>query len=238
MDGNADQKRRRIHETSSSDIDGLSDQLQSVSLAISAAMDRGSGDGPEDDMQDSPVQTGMEELRRWYQTEVFAASDAQQHRWEERRWAFLGQLQHALRKPLTHTVFTYNIDALLADSSGNESNLLRDSSPPANDCDAVNSAFGGLLFVGRSRYNDIVVADETVSRVHCIIVRSNGIQLRATLFLRQTQVQLVFSTVGRAMVRSHSSAVERTEIVKNQLSIIEDPFFSMRANHSLLEYVV
>jgi len=45
----------------------------------------------------------------------------------------------------------------------------------------------------------------------------------------------VFSTVGRAMVRSHSSAVERTEIVKNQLSIIEDPFFSMRANHSLLE---
>mmetsp|Transcript_6138 Transcript_6138/g.20925 ORF Transcript_6138/g.20925 Transcript_6138/m.20925 type:complete len:233 (+) Transcript_6138:102-800(+) len=174
MDGNADQKRRRIHETSSSDIDGLSDQLQSVSLAISAAMDRGSGDGPEDDMQDSPVQTGMEELRRWYQTEVFAASDAQQHRWEERRWAFLGQLQHALRKPLTHTVFTYNIDALLADSSGNESNLLRDSSPPANDCDAVNSAFGGLLFVGRSRYNDIVVADETVSRVHCIIVRSNG----------------------------------------------------------------
>lgn len=86
--------RRRIHETSSSDIDGLSDQLQSVSLAISAAMDRGSGDGPEDDMQDSPVQTGMEELRRWYQTEVFAASDAQQHRWEERRWAFLGQLQH------------------------------------------------------------------------------------------------------------------------------------------------
>ena len=40
------------------------------------------------------------------------------------------------------------------------------------------------------------------------------------------------------MVRSHSSAVERTEIVKNQLSIIEDPFFSMRANHSLLEYVV
>jgi len=35
----------------------------------------------------------MEELRRWYQTEVFAATDAQQHRWEERRWAFLGQLQ-------------------------------------------------------------------------------------------------------------------------------------------------
>ena len=37
--------------------------------------------------------TGMEELRRWYQTEVFAATDAQHHRWEERRWAFLGQLQ-------------------------------------------------------------------------------------------------------------------------------------------------
>merc|ERR1711907_128875 len=38
----------------------------------------------------------------------------------------------------------------------------------------AGSAFGGLLFVGRSRYNDIVVADETVSRVHCIIVRSIG----------------------------------------------------------------
>merc|ERR1719155_90444 len=46
----------------------------------------------------------MEELRQWYQTEVFAATDAQQQRWEERRWAFLGQLQHVLRRPLTHTV--------------------------------------------------------------------------------------------------------------------------------------
>mmetsp|Transcript_27623 Transcript_27623/g.82724 ORF Transcript_27623/g.82724 Transcript_27623/m.82724 type:complete len:157 (-) Transcript_27623:244-714(-) len=39
---------------------------------------------------------------------------------------------------------------------------------------SASSAFGGLLFVGRSRYNDIVIADETVSRVHCIIVRSVG----------------------------------------------------------------
>jgi len=43
-----------------------------------------------------------------------------------------------------------------------------------------SSAFGGLLFVGRSRYNDIVVADETVSRVHCIIVRSVGHMLGLT----------------------------------------------------------
>ena len=105
--------RRRTAEATSSDLDGLSDQLQSVSLAISAALDRENADGGH---------TSMEELRQWYQTEVFAATDAQQQRWEERRWAFLGQLQHAsahfnipqwhfilfsrhvLRKPLTHTV--------------------------------------------------------------------------------------------------------------------------------------
>lgn len=142
-------KRRRTAEATSSDLDGLSDQLQSVSLAISAALDRENADGGH---------TSMEELRQWYQTEVFAATDAQQQRWEERRWAFLGQLQHVLRKPLTHTAFAYNVDALL----DNESSLIQ------------SSAFGGLLFVGRSRYNDIVVADETVSRVHCIIVRSIG----------------------------------------------------------------
>jgi len=142
-------KRRRTAEATPSDLDGLSDQLQSVSLAISAALDRENADGGH---------TSMEELRQWYQTEVFAATDAQQQRWEERRWAFLGQLQHVLRKPLTHTAFAYNVDALL----DNESSLIQ------------SSAFGGLLFVGRSRYNDIVVADETVSRVHCIIVRSIG----------------------------------------------------------------
>ena len=120
-----------------------------MSLAISAALDGENAEGSH---------KSMEELRQWYQTEVFAATDAQQQRWEERRWAFLGQLQHVLRKPLTHTAFAYNVDALL----DNESNLIQ------------SSAFGGLLFVGRSRYNDIVVADETVSRVHCIIVRSIG----------------------------------------------------------------
>merc|ERR1712176_831514 len=144
-------KRRRTAEATPSDLDGLSEQLQSVSLAISAALDRGIE-------EDNDSQKSMEELRQWYQTEVFAATDAQQQRWEERRWAFLSQLQHVLRKPLTHTAFAYNVDALL----DNESNLIQ------------SSAFGGLLFVGRSRYNDIVVADETVSRVHCIIVRSIG----------------------------------------------------------------
>ena len=85
-------QRRRTADASPSDLDGLSDQLQSVSLAISAAMDRGNSNETHD--REASV-TGMEELRRWYQTEVFAVSDAQQHRWEERRWAFLGQLQCA-----------------------------------------------------------------------------------------------------------------------------------------------
>tara|TARA_B100000700_G_C15034990_1_gene852357 strand:- start:819 stop:1016 length:198 start_codon:yes stop_codon:yes gene_type:complete len=56
-----------------------------VSLAISAALDGENAEGSH---------KSMEELRQWYQTEVFAATDAQQQRWEERRWAFLGQLQH------------------------------------------------------------------------------------------------------------------------------------------------
>lgn len=150
-------KRRRTTEPTSSDVDGLSNQLQSVTLPISAALDRGNSNETDDDAR----QTGMDELRQWYQNEVFAASDAQQHRWEERRWAFLGQLQHVLRKPLTHTVFTYNLDAVLDNSF-------------EGDISSRRSTFGGLLFIGRSRYNDIVVADETVSRVHCIIVRSIG----------------------------------------------------------------
>lgn len=134
-------------------------------------MDRGIGEASENPSVDNLEQTGMEELRRWYQTEVFAASDAQQYRWEERRWAFLRQLQHALRRPLIHTVFTYNIDAVLGDTARDVDHS-REIVPSISD--TVNSAFGGLLFVGRSRYNDIVVADETVSRVHCIIVRSVG----------------------------------------------------------------
>jgi len=125
-----------------------------VSLAISAALDRQNAD------ENEAHHKSMEELRQWYQTEVFAATDAQQQRWEERRWAFLGQLQHVLRKPLTHTAFAYSVVALLNEYS--------------NEGNTPSSAFGGLLFVGRSRYNDIVVADETVSRVHCIIVRSVG----------------------------------------------------------------
>jgi len=73
-------------------LDGLSDQLQSVSLAISAALNR------EHEDEDDVHQKSMEELRQWYQTEVFAATDAQQQRWEERRWAFLGQLQQRQRR--------------------------------------------------------------------------------------------------------------------------------------------
>lgn len=72
---------------------------------------------------------------------------------------------------MIHTVFTYNIDAVLGDTARDVDHS-REIVPSISD--TVNSAFGGLLFVGRSRYNDIVVADETVSRVHCIIVRSVG----------------------------------------------------------------
>lgn len=135
-------------EADAADLEGLSSQLESVSLAISAAID------------DEPfADTSMSELRRWYQTEVFAQETP---RWDERRWAFLGQLQSALKNPLTHTVFPYRVDAVEDDSA-----RVTTLGDPA-------SAFGGLLFVGRSRYNDIVVHDETVSRVHCIIVRSGG----------------------------------------------------------------
>lgn len=88
-------------------------------------MDRGLDGGSLVATQEKLGHAGMDELRRWYQTEVFAATDTQQQRWEERRWAFLGQLQqprcfknklalvpschfgdvrHALRNPLTHTV--------------------------------------------------------------------------------------------------------------------------------------
>ncbi|KAJ8600282.1 hypothetical protein CTAYLR_000665 [Chrysophaeum taylorii] len=145
-------KRRRTAEADAAALEGLSDQLQSVSLAISAAMKE----------EEMPFGDGMAELRKWYQTEVFAATDAQQQRWEERRWAFLGQLQDALKHPLVHTVFNYRIDCADDDDA---KKVVRGQ---------MASAFGGLLFVGRSRYNDIVVADETVSRVHCIIVRTAG----------------------------------------------------------------
>lgn len=175
MDGDFVPKRRRTADAST-DVDGLSDKLQSVSLAISAAMDRGLDDGSVSPDREKFGHAGMDELRRWYQTEVFAATDTQQQRWEERRWAFLGQLQHALRNPLTHTVFPYNISATNGDSVLNQTSIEDESVKSANQPgrNRVNSAFGGLLFVGRSRYNDIVVADETVSRVHCIIVRSIG----------------------------------------------------------------
>lgn len=153
-------KRRRTAEADAAALDGLTDQLQSVSLAISAAMDRSGGGGGDDEEESHSV--GMGELRKWYQTEVFAETDAQQQRWEERRWAFLGQLQHALKKPLVHSVLTYKIDCI--DDDSHERTMTGQNV----------SAFGGLLFIGRSRYNDIVVADETVSRVHCILVRSSG----------------------------------------------------------------
>jgi len=150
------------------DLDVLTDQLQSVSLAISAAMDN------KDEEDDVGFGSGMDELRKWYQTEVFAASDAQQQRWEERRWAFLGQLQHALRNPLNHTVFHYKIEQRCDEEDEMTTAAAELETRIYNQQTVMTAAFGGLLFVGRSRYNDIVVADETVSRVHCIIVRSSG----------------------------------------------------------------
>jgi len=173
-------KRRRTADADASALDGLSQQLQSVSLAISAAMDRGTNsEGAPADSWDGEDDVamhagGMDELRRWYQTEVFAVSDAQQQRWEERRWAFLGQLQHALRNPLTHTVFAYRIDVVDDGASGLSCEGEEAAASITRNASHLSSAFGGLLFVGRSRYNDIVVADETASRVHCIIVRSAG----------------------------------------------------------------
>ena len=71
-----------------------------MSLVISAALDRETN-------LDEANHKSMEELRQWYQTEVFAATDAQQQRWEERRWAFLGQLQHATS--VTYQVKWFNI---------------------------------------------------------------------------------------------------------------------------------
>lgn len=65
-------------------------------------------------------------------------------------------------------MFAYNLDPVSVE--GSAANVISDDT----NLGVTSSAFGGLLFVGRSRYNDIVVADETVSRVHCIIVRSVG----------------------------------------------------------------
>jgi len=193
-------KRRRTREADvEGDLAGLTDQLNAVSLAISAAMDNEDGEGDDDAAAQqgdakgaSPSGAasandaeqlagtagdgavgGMEELRRWYQTEVFAATEPQQQRWEERRWAFLGRLQHVLRKPLTHTVFSYRIQAA-CDEDDDVAARQAGLADEAADTRDLASVFGGLLFVGRSRYNDVVVADETVSRVHCIIVRSAG----------------------------------------------------------------
>jgi len=171
MEGTApvETKRRRTAEANVEDLEGLTDQLNAVSLAISAAMDN---EAPSAEDDDAKFGSGMEELRRWYQTEVFAVTDAQQQRWEERRWAFLGQLQHALNKPLTHTAFSYQIKSS-NDEDDDAAEFQRSLARPL-DRGELTSAFGGLLFVGRSRYNDVVVADETVSRVHCIIVRSDN----------------------------------------------------------------
>jgi len=183
--------RRRTANACTSDIDGISERLQSVSLAISAAMDVGrniAGSTPKTAL----THEGMEELRLWYQTEVFAATDAQQQRWEERRWAFLGQLQfspvnytiythdiyqlvidlctrHALRDPLTHTAFSYTIDL----NDGLTTDIVTDI---IEDREDTESAFGGLLFVGRSRYNDIaptcVLQNVLATLIYSFIVRS------------------------------------------------------------------
>jgi pSer/pThr/pTyr-binding forkhead associated (FHA) protein len=62
-----------------------------------------------------------------------------------------------------------------------------------------------LLFVGRSRYNDIVIADETVSRVHCIIVRSSG---TVGVFDGWSSYGTVTVERGRADLRCEESAVD------------------------------
>jgi len=62
-------------------------------------MDHGAGDATIE--RGALSQGSMEELRLWYQTEVFAATDAPQQRWEERRWAFLGQLQLETAKQIS-----------------------------------------------------------------------------------------------------------------------------------------
>jgi len=220
-------KRRRTAEACTTDIDGISEQLQSVSLAISAAMDHGRG---KDVASESgvPGHRGMEELRIWYQTEVFAATDAPQQRWEERRWAFLGQLQHALRNPLTHTAFLYAI------------NINESGSPSLADCGAsASSAFGGLLFVGRSRYNDIVIADETVSRVHCIIVRSVGSQQCELTNNFNDLMQAWWASLmgGLAMAHLLWSVERKIKNAKSLQLMTVDRSSLTKGSHSLFEYV-
>jgi hypothetical protein len=218
-------KRRRTTESSAADdIDGLSERLQSVSLCISAAMDFGRGNKVHDADDLPQHRERMDELRLWYQTEVFAGTDVQQHRWEERRWAFLGQLQHALRKPLNHTAFVYDI-ALV---NGNTPNQPRSTTLDVGD---INSAaFGGLLFVGRSRYNDIVIADETVSRVHCIIVRSAG---TVGVFDGWSSYGTVTVERGRADQRCEESAVEN----RRPLLFDEGESFTLRVGkHATIRF--
>mmetsp|Transcript_12942 Transcript_12942/g.38521 ORF Transcript_12942/g.38521 Transcript_12942/m.38521 type:complete len:116 (-) Transcript_12942:536-883(-) len=107
-------------------------------------------------------------------------------------------------------------------------NQPRSTTLDAGDVNAA--AFGGLLFVGRSRYNDIVIADETVSRVHCIIVRSAG---TVGVFDGWSSYGTVTVERGRADQRCEGSAVDN----RRPLLFDEGESFTLRVGkHATIRF--
>ena len=52
----------------------------------------------------------MEDLRLWYETEVFADGEGQQRSWDVRKWAFMQQLSKELSRPLTSAPLQYLLE--------------------------------------------------------------------------------------------------------------------------------
>lgn len=190
-DGQLDAKRSRLGHAASDDddddFDAICSRLKKVSVTISQVLAGGlpgaSGGGDRAMQLSNEIHTGMEDLRAWYQTEVFADGKGQKRTWDARKFAFMTQISHELERPLTGSPITYSLEAegaTCGDPTAVSSDLVPASAASAvgkhDTTDAAKSGVlcGGLVFVGRSRYNDIVVRDDTVSRVHCIIVRSCG----------------------------------------------------------------
>ena len=117
----------------------------------------------------------MEDLRLWYETEVFADGEGQQRSWDVRKWAFMQQLSKELSRPLTSSPLPFLLEAPPNPSGADRT---RWQNPSSSSLDTVTGApsatapsfgsartaspaeagwrvegvlEGGLVFVGRSR---------------------------------------------------------------------------------------
>ena len=116
----------------------------------------------------------MEDLRLWYETEVFADGEGQQRSWDVRKWAFMQQLSKELSRPLTSSPLPFLLEAPPNPSGADRArwrNPCSSSLDVATEQSAAPAAFGaarapppaeagwrvegvlegGLVFVGRSR---------------------------------------------------------------------------------------